>query len=75
MGVDTIISRIKFKDTEHVLTSLNGETSDMPIFCTKTFLALKNLWKSRNWWREYGFKKSGKEGKWNWGMMLPRMTI
>lgn len=41
MGIDTIISRIRFNDKEHVLTSLSGEASEMPIFCTKTFMALK----------------------------------
>lgn len=41
LGVDAIISKIRFKDLEHILTSLNGESSAVPIFCTKTFLALK----------------------------------
>lgn len=41
LGVRTIISRIRFNDVEHVLTSLSGEESEMPIFCTKTFMALK----------------------------------
>lgn len=41
LGVRTIISRIRFNDVEHVLTSLSGEESEMPIFCTRTFLALK----------------------------------
>jgi len=41
LGVNTIISRIRFNDVEHVLTSLSGEESEMPIFCTKTFMALK----------------------------------
>ncbi len=41
MEIDTIISRIRFNDVEHVLTSLSGEDSDMPVFCTKTFMSLK----------------------------------
>lgn len=41
MGVDTIIARIKFNDNENVLTSLSGEESEKPIFCTKTFMYLK----------------------------------
>lgn len=41
MGVKTIVSKIKFKDLEHVLTILSSEASEAPIFCTKTFLALK----------------------------------
>lgn len=41
MGIDTIISKIRFNDVEHVLTSLNGDDTEMPIFCTKTFMALK----------------------------------
>lgn len=40
-GIDTIISKIRFNDVEHILTSLSGEDSEVPIFCTKTFLALK----------------------------------
>lgn len=41
MGVDMIVSKIKFQDMEHVLTILSGESSEMPIFCTRTFLSLK----------------------------------
>ena len=41
MGVDSIIARIRFNDKEHVLTSMSGDNSERPIFCTKTFLALK----------------------------------
>lgn len=41
LDINAIISRIRFNDVEHVLTSLSGEESEMPIFCTKTFLALK----------------------------------
>ena len=40
-GIDTIISKIRFNDVEHILTSLSGEASEVPIFCTKTFMALK----------------------------------
>ena len=36
-----IVSKIKFKDLEHVLTILSSETSEIPVFCTKTFLSLK----------------------------------
>jgi len=63
MGVDTIISRIKFKDTEHVLTSLNGETSDMPIFCTKTFLALKKSLEESELVERIWIQKERKRGK------------
>lgn len=41
MGVEAVISRIKFSDNENVLTSLSGEDSEKPIFCTKTFMYLK----------------------------------
>ena len=41
MGIDTIISRMRFNDVEHVLASLSGEESDIPVFCTKTFMSLK----------------------------------
>lgn len=40
-GINTIISKIRFNDVEHILTSLSGEASEIPIFCTKTFMALK----------------------------------
>jgi hypothetical protein len=40
-GIDTIISKIRFNDVEHVLTSLSGEASEVPIFCTRTFMALQ----------------------------------
>ena len=41
MGVEMIVSKIKFQDIEHVLTIMSSESSQMPIFCTKTFLSLK----------------------------------
>ena len=41
MGVELIVSKIKFQDIEHVLTIMSSESSQMPIFCTKTFLSLK----------------------------------
>lgn len=41
-GLEAIISRIKFNDKEEVLTSLNAENTEAPIFCTKTFMSLKN---------------------------------
>lgn len=41
MGIDTIISRIRFNDVEHVLASLSGEESNIPVICTKTFMSLK----------------------------------
>ena len=41
MGIHVIVSKIKFKDLEHVLTILSSETSEIPVFCTKTFLSLK----------------------------------
>lgn len=42
MGLEAVVARIKFNDTERVLTSLSGENTITPIFCTKTFMALKN---------------------------------
>ncbi|RGB82645.1 hypothetical protein DW097_24595 [Enterocloster clostridioformis] len=41
MGVNAVIAKIKFNDNENILTSLSGEESDKPIFCTKTFMYLK----------------------------------
>lgn len=40
-GIHTLISKIRFNDVEHILTSLSSEASEVPIFCTKTFMALK----------------------------------
>ena len=40
MGIDTIISRIRFNDVAHVLASLSGEESNIPVICTKTFMSL-----------------------------------
>lgn len=58
MGVDAIIAKIRFNDAEHVLTSLSGEATEVPIFCTKTFMALiksmedaevvERIWISKN---------------------------
>ena len=42
MGLEAIVSRIKFNDKEKVLTSLSSENTEAPIFCTKTFMSLKN---------------------------------
>lgn len=42
MGLEAVVARIKFNDTERVLTSLSGENTSTPIFCTKTFMSLKN---------------------------------
>ena len=42
MGLEAIVARIKFNDQEKVLTSLSGENTSTPIFCTKTFMSLKN---------------------------------
>lgn len=41
MGLEAVVSRIKFNDEEKVLTSLSGENTSTPIFCTKTFMSLK----------------------------------
>lgn len=41
MGLEAIISKIKFNDKEEVLTSLKTGNTDAPIFCTKTFMSLK----------------------------------
>lgn len=46
-GLEAIISRIKFNDKEEVLTSLNAENTEAPIFCTKTFMSLKIEWKKQ----------------------------
>lgn len=42
MGLEAVVARVKFNDNEQVLTSLSGEQTDTPIFCTKTFMSLKN---------------------------------
>lgn len=42
MGLEAVVTRIKFNDEERVLTSLSGENTSTPIFCTKTFMSLKN---------------------------------
>lgn len=42
MGLEAVVARIKFNDKENVLTSLSGENTETPIFCTKTFMSLKN---------------------------------
>lgn len=42
MGLEAIVARVKFNDEEKVLTSLSGENTSTPIFCTKTFMSLKN---------------------------------
>lgn len=41
MGLEAVVARIKFNDEEKVLTSLSGENTSAPIFCTKTFMSLK----------------------------------
>ena len=41
MGIESIIAKIKFNDNENILTSLSGEDSEKPIFCSKTFMYLK----------------------------------
>lgn len=41
MGLEAVISRIKFNDKERVLASLKAEDTETPIFCTKTFMSLK----------------------------------
>lgn len=63
MGVDTIISRIRFNDTEHVLTSMSGEASELPIFCTKTFMALKKSMEDAKYVERLWIAKSRKKGK------------
>lgn len=42
MGLEAVVARVKFNDEERVLTSLSGENTSTPIFCTKTFMSLKN---------------------------------
>ena len=42
MGLEAVVARVKFNDDERVLTSLSGENTSTPIFCTKTFMSLKN---------------------------------
>lgn len=41
MGLEAVVAKIKFNDRERVLTSLSGENTEVPIICTKTFMALK----------------------------------
>lgn len=41
MGLEAVISRIRFNDKEKVLASLKVEDTETPIFCTKTFMSLK----------------------------------
>lgn len=41
MGLEAVISRIRFNDKERVLASLKAEDTETPIFCTKTFMSLK----------------------------------
>lgn len=45
MGLEAVVARVKFNDEERVLTSLSGENTSTPIFCTKTFMSLKNRMK------------------------------
>lgn len=63
MDVDTIISRIRFNDTEHVLTSLSGESSELPIFCTKTFMALKKSMEDAKYVERLWIAKKREKGK------------
>ena len=42
MGLEAVVARIKFNDKEQVLTSLSGENTSAPIFCTKTFMSFNN---------------------------------
>ena len=42
LGLDVILARVKFNDRENVLTTLKGENTSAPIFCTKTFMSIKN---------------------------------
>ena len=42
LGLEAVVARVKFNDAEKVLTSLSGENTSTPIFCTKTFMSLKN---------------------------------
>lgn len=41
-GLEAVVARIKFNDQEKVLTSLSGGNTSTPIFCTKSFMSLKN---------------------------------
>lgn len=47
LGLEAVVARVKFNDEEKVLTSLSGENTSTPIFCTKTFMALKNRMEER----------------------------
>ena len=62
-GVDAIISKIRFNDVEHVLTSLSGEDSSVPIFCTKTFMALKKSLEDSEMVERLWIEKSRKRGR------------
>lgn len=65
MGVDAIIARIKFNDSENVLTSLSGEESEKPIFCTKTFMYLKKSMEDSKLVEKLWVVKSRFKGKLN----------
>ena len=63
MGVEMIVSKIKFQDIEHVLTIMSSESSQMPIFCTKTFLSLKKSLEDAKVVDRLWIEKSRKKGK------------
>ena len=63
MGVEMIVSKIKFQDVEHVLTIMSSESSQIPIFCTKTFLSLKKSLEDAKVVDRLWIEKSRKKGK------------
>lgn len=75
MGVEMIVSKIKFQDVEHVLTIMSSESSQIPIFCTKTFLCEKNHWKMQKWLTDCGLKKAERRGNCLWRTMQQRMNF
>lgn len=62
-GVEAVISKIRFNDIEHVLTSLSGEDSSVPIFCTKTFMALKKSLEDAEMVERLWVEKSRSKGR------------
>lgn len=65
MGIDAIIARIKFHDNENILTSLSGENSEKPIFCTKTFMYLAKSMEDSKLVERLWIAKPRKKGKLN----------
>lgn len=65
MGINAIIAKIKFHDSENILTSLSGESSEKPIFCTKTFMYLAKSMEDSKLVERLWITKCRKKGKLN----------